>query len=327
MRLHQIESWALSIIERVETGQPIEDARVELKARWIEPQKAARRIAGHANASRGTPILWLIGIDENAGAVGVEHAELADWYEQVKANFDGLAPSLTDINIPLSDKTVTGLLFDTDRLPFVVKNPAYGQQGGGPVSREVPWREGTSVRSATRSDLIRLLSPLQVLPTFEVLEGDLQVEPCRHDPDILHRWELGLTLYVEPTSEELVTIPFHRCQAKFEIPGSLRWQAFDAVSLAPPRSIASGSGSGLLSLTIDSTPEQILIGGPGKLFLKADAHTTLVGGLGDRANIAVSLLPTRADHKASIAVSLTQSELSESGDVAKWEWESGEAQM
>ena len=64
MRSHEIESWAYDIIERVQKHQPIEDSRVELKSEWIDATKAARQIAGHANASHGEPILWLIGIDE-----------------------------------------------------------------------------------------------------------------------------------------------------------------------------------------------------------------------------------------------------------------------
>ncbi len=43
----------------------------------------------------------------------------------------------------------------------MVKNPTFGKQNGGPVQREVPWREGTAVRSSTHTDLILLLSPLQ----------------------------------------------------------------------------------------------------------------------------------------------------------------------
>ena len=60
MRLVQIENWALDVINSVDAGHPSEDARVELKAEWIEAQKAARQIAGHANAARGDPILWLV---------------------------------------------------------------------------------------------------------------------------------------------------------------------------------------------------------------------------------------------------------------------------
>ena len=60
------------------------------------------------------------------------------------------------------------LYFETDRAPFVVKN-----QEGGTIQREVPWREATGVKSATRSQLLRLLSPLQRLPSLEVIGGTL----------------------------------------------------------------------------------------------------------------------------------------------------------
>lgn len=41
MKPVQIENWALEIISRVENCQPNEDSRVELKAGWIPPDKAA----------------------------------------------------------------------------------------------------------------------------------------------------------------------------------------------------------------------------------------------------------------------------------------------
>ena len=64
MKQHQIEVWVLDIVEKVEDGQPVEDSRVEFKSDWIPPEKAARRIAGHANAARGENTLWVIGLDE-----------------------------------------------------------------------------------------------------------------------------------------------------------------------------------------------------------------------------------------------------------------------
>jgi hypothetical protein len=123
MKKYQIEAWALDVIEWVQKGQPIEDSHVELKANWIEPEKAARRIAGHANAARGEPILWLIGVDEKAGTVpGVTFADLSSWYHAVVAWFDELAPEPVSINVPASGVTVAALYFETDRAPYVVKN-------------------------------------------------------------------------------------------------------------------------------------------------------------------------------------------------------------
>jgi hypothetical protein len=173
MTRHQIENWALQVIERVEAKQPHEDSRVELKAEWPDLQKAARQIAGHANAARGEPILWLIGVDENIGVKGANHIDLADWYPRIQSEFDAIAPPLLDLNVPWNDLTIVALFFETDRAPFVVKNPLHGKQGGGAISLEVPWRTNTLVRSANRSELLRLLSPLQMLPSIEVLAASL----------------------------------------------------------------------------------------------------------------------------------------------------------
>ena len=57
MRIHEIETWVLQIVERVESEQPIEDSRIELKSDWIDPAKAARQLAGHANAAHGDTLL------------------------------------------------------------------------------------------------------------------------------------------------------------------------------------------------------------------------------------------------------------------------------
>lgn len=127
MRPTEIEGWALRIIEQVEKSQPVEDFRVELKADWIaDPNKTARRIAGHANAARGVSILWLIGVDETNGVVGADPTELANWFPAVEAEFDGIAPELTDLNVPTDNgKSVVALFFETDRAPFLVKNSAW----------------------------------------------------------------------------------------------------------------------------------------------------------------------------------------------------------
>src|SRR2546422_8731131 len=139
----QLEAWVLSVVDRVKRQQPIEDARVELKTEWPEPVKAARRIAGHANASGGERILWVIGADEKKGTVGgAKQEELTEWWPKVRSLFDGIAPTLISLAVPAGGITVVGLLFETERLPFVVRNPE-----GGAITFEVPWRDGTAIRS------------------------------------------------------------------------------------------------------------------------------------------------------------------------------------
>lgn len=161
LKTSEIEAWALRAIERVEQRQQNEDSRVELKADWPDdPERAARRITGHANALRGEPILWLIGVDENDGVKGASQNNLANWWQQVKSQFDAFSPELRDILVSWKGQTVVALYFTTERVPYVVKNPVFGKQNGGPVKYEIPWRDGTATRSATHSDLILLLSPL-----------------------------------------------------------------------------------------------------------------------------------------------------------------------
>lgn len=306
MRPHEIETWALNIIDRVEAKHPIEDFRVELKAEWIEPERAARRIAGHANAARGAPILWLIGVDEERGVVGAEHEELASWYPKVKSQFNGLAPVLTDMNIPTHDgKTVVALLFETDRAPFVVKNVAYGRRDAGPVRFEVPWRENTSIRTATRADLIRLLSPLQALPVFEVLEGLLTAEyERRRSTNELH-WQLELKLYVEPMSDDRIVIPFHRCSGSLEIPRFVPRRTFDSIILGP-KSTSFRQSRPDHSKTIDITPTEILIDGPGMVLLNADLYTPTMSHFGKKeAYVDISLFSVRAEKPAPLSVSLS----------------------
>lgn len=265
-----IEVWTLRVIEQVKRGQPCEDARVELKAAWpTDTYRAARRIAGHANASGGEPVLWLIGVDEKAGAVGVAHSELANWRSQVESHFDGLAPSMKDVNVPVGAATVVALLFETDRRPFVVRTP-----GGstGQVTREVPWREGTSVRSANRDELVPMLDRLQRLPKWEPINGTLAVEPLTQ-PRIKGNnwhWLLRMKLYVVPEGPSRVCIPFHRCSGTLEFPEFGSRPRLRRLTLTP-----YDRGS----VSIRGSNTELLIEGPGMVTLEAEAESLYEGVL------------------------------------------------
>lgn len=303
MKPHQIESWVLKIIEQVESGHPSEDSRVELKTTWIEAEKAARRIAGHANAARGAPILWIVGVDEKRNhIVGAEYEELSEWFEKVKMQFDGLSPELFHLNVPVEDKTVVALLFDTQRAPYVVKNPAFGREQGETVSLEVPWREGTSIRSSKRSDLILILSPLQSIPRFEVLGGFLNAK-IPQDPLTELWWTIRLELYVEPESSDLLVIPFHKCKSRCELP-TIGWRDFINISLSPPYSqmmSTSGSFSRIDSKTIEKTQSEILITGAGKINFMAEVVTPLISGpIAKSIQFVISLMPSNSDGEAVI---------------------------
>lgn len=269
MNATQIENWALNIIEMVKNNAPVEDVRVELKREWPDYVKAARRIAGHANSSFGEPILWLIGLDEHLGVVGVSQNEISSWFSQVKSCFEGISPDLVDLNILYDGKTIVALLFDTSRAPFVVKNPHYGQRGSGQVELEVPWRESTMVRSARRSDLLRLLVQTQNLPSIEVLNGSFTGQK----PDLMgphnFTWNLYLSLYFVPKSQEQIVIPFHKCSLIITLSNALDKREFEYLTLRPSKRNPTTQVPG--SVNLIGTESELIVKGPGM----ATLHSSL----------------------------------------------------
>lgn len=115
MTHQEVEVWTREIVEAVLANQRIEDSKIELKSSWPEPGKAAKRLAAHANAARGSAILWLIGVDEkNCKLTNADPVELANWYKSVEALFDGFAPRLlVDANVRIGSDTVVALYFET----------------------------------------------------------------------------------------------------------------------------------------------------------------------------------------------------------------------
>ena len=299
MRKTDIEYWALDIAERVAKRQPVEDSRVEVKSEWIEPVKAARRIAGHANAARGEPILWIFGLDEQQGATGIDQNAFSSWYSTVVSQFDGTAPESTSIAVPYRGLTLLALLFETDRAPFVVKNPS-----GGLVQFEVPWRDGTAIRSAGRAELIQLLVPLQRLPVLQLLAGLLRVYLVRaEDP---WQWHASLQLYVASLVHGTVVIPFHQCSATLQVGHHLPETPLVDLALRPPP-LHFGLGGRLItadtprpqpdSLTIDGTRTELIVQGPGKFELDASVATqSLAQDLaGTEAVVRATLRPVESD--------------------------------
>lgn len=256
MRSSEIEYWALQVIDRVNRREPLEDDRVELKSQWVDSLRAARRIAGHANAAHGEPILWLIGIDEREGVVGAKDEEISTWFSQVSCRFDGTPPALSHVNIPTTNGTVVALLFETDRAPFVVKNPA-----GAQVELEVPWREATSIRSARRSDLLRLLVPVQRLPDCDMMQAALTATDTT--PGEVVDWRLDVQLYVTPRTDESIVFPLHRCQVALSVPS---WEIADL------QMEAAFSASGA-SRTVAATNTEAIVEGPGSLGVAAVVQT------------------------------------------------------
>jgi hypothetical protein len=159
MTSQDLEIWARQIVNAALSGHRTEDSRVELKSQWLEDtEKAAHRLAAHANAERGSAILWIIGVDENGSELtNPAPTEKANWIASVNSHFDGVPPTLLrDVNMIIDGKSVVALYFDTEHgAPYVVTY----KMGGSYPERVVPWREGTRARAARRHELLRILVP------------------------------------------------------------------------------------------------------------------------------------------------------------------------
>jgi hypothetical protein len=294
MRKHELESKTLDIVDRVTKHQPNEDFAVELKSDWVAPERIARRLAAHANAARGEPILWVIGLDEALGVVGADDAELANWLPKVISHFEsGLAPSLIlNVNVPVGGKTLVSLYFETERAPYLVKNPVYGQSGQGPVEYELPWRDGNATRTGRRADLLRLLMPGERLPEVEVLSASIECQD-RTQENVAQGgaatliWILRAKLYIAPKSRERISIPRHRCSGWLRDTYSGGDIAFSEINCgADPQSLLTPTNAGLV------------IEGPGLADVAASCTTPFrQSGYPDPAEASLRLTVPEADNR------------------------------
>lgn len=289
MKSIELNSWALEVLRRVERGLPIEDSRVEAKKGWPEPNIwTARQLAGHANAARGEHILWLIGADEKAAKItGAKHEELSNWFSQIKSAFESEVPALQDQIATYNGITVVALCFDTSRFPYVVVNPQHGKVKGE-FELEVPWREGTAVRSATRNDLVLLLTPLTKVPKIEVLGGELRFIKAGPDTGNPH-FDFSITCYVVQRADSPITIPFHKCSARLSAAVGVITAEFE-VRLDSQRSklqakrlkVQRMSGIGVVAVpetrpheglppAIEITEDEAVVKGSGKMIVEGDA--------------------------------------------------------
>lgn len=299
MKPRDVEIWALNVLAQIDANTPYETALVELKADWPDVQKTARRIAGHANAARGNNILWLIGVDEKRGILGAPPNNLANWYSQVRAEFDHVAPDVTDVAVDWNGKTVFALGFETDRAPYVAKNPKFNQQGGGSVRLEVPWRQGTAVDSATHAQLLLILSPSTRLPYVELLQGQLAVEMSTAEGE---QWNLSMLLYVTPATRERVVFSGHRIIATHQAIGGDQVGPYTGEVTMFPMGRYGGSykpftQAGSLHPTISSTNFDLTIDGPGliNVIVKTRAQRNEMEPLSaDRMGV-LKITPARAD--------------------------------
>lgn len=214
MQQQRIEARALDLVETVVGGGRIEDDRVEAKREWPrDHRRAARQIAGLANAAAGEPIMWIVGLDEDGHRVADPgDVEPSTWWNQVSSRFSEVPPDLSLLRITTPHGPVAVLWMETGRTPYVVTT-----DGVGGVDREVPWRRGTTLRSAHRSEILRSVVREAQTPDLDPIGGWVRVvrsrrraAPC--GPEGSSPWSLevtySLTAYVEAL--EPVRLPEYR---------------------------------------------------------------------------------------------------------------------
>jgi len=213
--LNVLQGWAYEVVERVVRKQVAEDDLVEFKSAWIDPDKAARRIAAQANAARGEDFLWLIGIDprQNDPFVQIDPVEPDAWLREVESYFvDRRRPEWRCFQLTYNDKSIYVIAFGTAEFPFLISLKKINQKSGCPegiADAELPWRSGTGTRSATRQQILSLLYDIPPLPDIEVMGSEFV--PFESETGTVD-FDLGFyaKLYIIPRSPGALVIPFHR---------------------------------------------------------------------------------------------------------------------
>lgn len=306
MQRNQLEAKVYKIIDLVKAHTRIEDDLVELKRTWIDAHKAARRIGGHANCARGEPILWLIGIDEANGNVpGADQNEFADWFAQVQSQFvENVAPELiTHVNVPVDSVIVPALYFATDRSPYVVKN-----QDGGAITSDVPWRKGTMTHSATRSDLLRLLTPTLQLPTAEVVSATMMFK--RHDGNARNRtdwWWGNLELFLCSNAAEPIVIQGHSIRFFIEIENLVPRLAFHNPKIRST------------SPMIQTDGHEIVLHGHGAIDIDVNGYSDRHENLDGDLKCTITLRPATAERPVVVTAMLFRS-LKSANEDARWQY-------
>jgi len=249
-------------------GGRVEDDLVECKADWIEPAKAARRLAEQANAARGDDIVWIVGLDEDAHrVVAPDSTEASNWWGQVQKPFaDGVTPDIDIVNVPTAHGTVVALGFTTDRSPYMVT------VGDGPVDREIPWRAATGVRTAHRGEVLSLLVEATNPPAVELIRSVLTATHFLASNDTYgngpeqERIELWLDakMFFEPAARlgAIAMLPAHQWAARFDL-----------------------GDSGTVDATLEFYPNTVLAAGPTGLASEAPhAHGAAVRSAGIYVN-------------------------------------------
>ncbi len=227
LRPQQLEARVIDLVDHVLAGGRIEDDLVECKGQWPDPQnpRSTRQLAGAANKARGAPILWIIGLDEDAHMLTeVRSVDVADWWPAMSSRFDQQVPELEHQRVVHvgEGQAVTALRFLTEMSPYVIKGGGEGEK----LDREVPIRDGTRTRSARRDELLRLLVPAVAPPSAQLLSARVYTG---YYPGIDDKSPGQTMVHLEATvffqqpamSTGVVMLPAHLMHGRIDTDGSI----------------------------------------------------------------------------------------------------------
>jgi hypothetical protein len=300
----QLEAWVHKVLDLVEAKKKIEDDRVELKREFLaNASKAARRIAAHANDSRGDLCLLIIGADEKEGIIGANDVEFSSWWPQIASQFNGIAPDIIHhLSIPRGDsKHVVAVLLDSTRAPYVIQNPDFGTSKT-PIEFEVPFRQGVHTRSARREDMLKILAPLAALPECEVISCSAGQGSDPRGPLVSVSIQLYLT--AQPGQEAIVRR--HKCAVYVSVAGEDTRLQFHVESLGVPSGFRETS-------SIVGTKNELTIRGAGMVYLVAQIRASAGDMAKQTLNVVASLDIAFANKTLDLQMSLKPSHKNESG--------------
>jgi hypothetical protein len=282
----------------VQRGQTAEDFGVELKLKWPDDfERYARQLAGQANAARGEPVVWVIGVDERGAVKGSSFVELSSWSTQLFKHFVGPKPEcILDLAMEVEGQGVHALCFATDRAPYLI--------GRREERLEVPWRHVTGAVSASHEQLLSILAPRQKHPRMDFHLAEVALTNQTHEGQLA--WRLRGQVFVVPQTSE----PLYATKARSRVH-----------VLAGGREVFEGPINMLTPVhTQQESEPAIAISYPRFLNFTADALGDLFGSNPpDRVDLRFDLIIEPFAEFVSSSVSL----LREQEKAASWTFNSG----
>lgn len=160
--------------------------------------------------------------------------------------------------------------------------------------------------------MLRLLVPRLRLPVIDVLVGELRASR-KKDQSAPQSAHVQLEIYVTPSSLERIVIPFHKCAMRVQVPAHFDSEA-EEINLSPqvsypyfPRDALRMRERRVLSLTIDNTPSEVVIDGPGLVNVTGRIPSIVVSDDSQAtAVVTLTVRPAGAEEGLSVTAELTR---------------------